>query len=513
MLSNQYQRNVFCDGKQRNEEEHDEPQFDKNFGHIFSVLYYYDLLNATVFLLAVTSQTVGGTTETFSITVLPSECFFIEVTLEYSQHKSISLLKENSGRQDYHRSVPFKVPVVSVNTVATIHVQIKGIKTLLNKSTEILIKPPTDLTIIETDKPIYKPGQTVLPKFEVTVKFPSVMTILDVYAILKVCAKYTYGKPVKGTVTATVCRNSHRNLFLPAGATPLSNICRNYKTETDATGCGERVINLKDFALTDSRYETLVTAQCEVEEHGTGVTQTGSASAPVTTNIVTLSFEDSPPTFKLGMTYDGKIKVTDAKSNPMRKKVVRLTVTHGGNKHSDQKLVTDNKGMAEFSLNTQPWGVNPVSVQAQYEATDTPVPVGTNQLTPHYPTPSLSLQPFYSKSQSFIKLNGSSVAFSCNQNGVIRAQYMIHNSALRPNQNTLSFFYMVMTKGQLVQQGQIVATLDHGTVEHRGSLVITLQKMLKVTPVAQVVLYTVLPSGEAVADSMNFPVHPCLANK
>ncbi|XP_053360073.1 alpha-2-macroglobulin-like protein 1 [Clarias gariepinus] len=353
----------------------------------------------------------------------------------------------------------------------------------------------------------------VLPKFEVTVKFPPVMTILDTYAILRVYAKYTYGKPVKGTVKATVCRNSHKNLFLPAGSTPLLNICRNYKTEIDATGLGERVINLKDFALTDSRYETLVTAHCEVEEHETGVTLTGSASAPITTNIVTLSFEESPPTFKLGMTYEGKIKVTDAKSNPMRKKVVHLTVTHGNNKHSDQKLVTDNKGIAEFSLNTQQWGANPVSVQARYETTGTPAPVGKNQLTPHYPSPSLSLQPFYSKSQSFIKLYSSSMAFSCHQNGVIRAQYMIHNSALRPNQNTLSFFYMVINKGQLVQQGQIVATLDHGTVEHRGNLVITLQKMLKVTPVAQVVLYTVLPSGEAVADSKNFPVQPCLANK
>ncbi|KAF5891088.1 alpha-2-macroglobulin-like protein 1, partial [Clarias magur] len=403
------------------------------------------------------------------------------------------------------------VPVVSVDTVASIKVQIKGIKTVLNKTTQILIAPPAELTIIETDKPIYKPGQTVmfrivsldtnfltrnqmdpnsnrigqwlnvttnsglvdlsypvnseamegfylitardeknnpvtqtfevkdyvLPKFEVTVTFPSVLTILDTYAVLKVCAEYTYGKPVNGTVTATICRNSYRNWFLPTGTTPLPNICRNYITE---------------------------------------------------------------------------IKATDPKSNPIRSKVVHLTVTYSTNTKTVQTLVTNTNGTAEFSLNTDSWGSNTISLQAQYEATDTPVPVGTNQLTPHYPTPSLSLQPFYSKSQSFIKLNGSSVAFSCKQNGVIGAQYMIHSSALRPNQNTLSFFYMVMNKGQLVQRGQIVENLDHGTV-HKGRLVVTLQKMQKLTPVAQVILYTVLPNGEAVADSRNFPIELCLANE
>ncbi|KAM9475883.1 alpha-2-macroglobulin-like protein 1 [Clarias gariepinus] len=449
-----------------------------------SILVQATNSNDTFYLLAVTSKSVGGTTETFCVTVIPSECVSIEVTLEYNQHNHLTLLKEDFIQQDYHLCVPFQ-----------------GIKTVLNKTTEILITPPTELNIIETDKPVYKPGQTVMfrivsldtnflthnqmfltieiqdPNSNRIGQWMKVTThsgLLDLsypinseamegfYLITArdeknnpVTRTYTYGKPVNGTVTATICRNSYRNWFLPTGATPLPNICRSYKTETDASGCGERVLNLMDFALTDSRYESVITAQCEVEEHGTGVILTGSARSSITTNIITLSFADSPTTFRLGMTYEGK---------------------------------------------------------AQYETTDTPATGGTNQLTPYYPTASLSLQPFYSKSQSFIKLNSSSKAFSCKQNGVIGAQYMIHNSALRPNQNTLSFFYMVINKGQLVQRGQIIENLDHGTV-HKGNLVVTLQKMQKVTPVAQVVLYTVLPNGEAVADSKNFPIELCLANE
>ncbi|XP_038830413.1 alpha-2-macroglobulin-like [Salvelinus namaycush] len=42
---------------------------------------------------------------------------------------------------------------------------------------------------------------------------------------------------------------------------------------------------------------------------------------------------------------------------------------------------------------------------------------------------------------------------------------------------------------------------------------LSLQRMPELTPFAQVVVYTVLPDGEAVADSRDFPIHLCLKNK
>lgn len=40
-----------------------------------------------------------------------------------------------------------------------------------------------------------------------------------------------------------------------------------------------------------------------------------------------------------------------------------------------------------------------------------------------------------------------------------------------------------------------------------------LRQVTKMAPFAQVLVYTVMPSGEAVADSMDFPVQLCLSNK
>ncbi|XP_053479917.1 alpha-2-macroglobulin-like protein 1 [Ictalurus furcatus] len=556
--------------------------------------------------MAVTSQTVGGTTETLCITINPSEPVSLEVNLEYNQ-KSITLLTEMSIKQEYFRCIPFQVPVVTVELVASIKIRIKGPRTIQNKATKILIIPPTRLTFIETDKPVYKPGQTVkfrivsldtnfltydqtfptievqdpnsnrigqwlnvstrsglvdlsypinseaikgvyvitvwdkknkklsqtfqvkdyvLPTFEVTVLLPPIITILDTNTTLKVCAKYTYGKPVTGTVKAKVCHNSYKYGRPLHGVTTPPDICKNYRMRTDKTGCGLQNINLREYALTDPRYEESLIVQSEVEEDGTGVILTGSASSTITTNMVTISFEDSPTVFKPGITYEGKIKVTGPKSNPMRGKVVYLTITKTNNLQSVRKLLTNNKGIAKFSLSTEPLGL--VSLKAEYEMTNRPVVSRNNQRTPYYPTAYLSLQPFYSKSRSFVKLRSCLMPFSCKKNAVIRAQYMIHQSAIRPRKNTLTFYYMVMNRGRLVYQGRIIEAIRPGTemvdaliffiffcfvAVHKGKLVVTLQNLIKLSPVAQVVLYTVLSSGEVVADSMNYPVHLCLANK
>ncbi len=49
--------------------------------------------------------------------------------------------------------------------------------------------------------------------------------------------------------------------------------------------------------------------------------------------------------------------------------------------------------------------------------------------------------------------------------------------------------------------------------ENKGELTFTLKKTAALTPYAQVVVYTVLPNREAVADSMDFPIEECLPNK
>ncbi|KAF5908121.1 alpha-2-macroglobulin-like protein 1, partial [Clarias magur] len=551
----------------------------------------------SVYLLTVTSQAEGGTRETLCVTVEPRGPVALEVTLEDDQANIVELLTESSIVQEYYQCVPFQVPVVSVESVVSVHIQVNDGTKIQNKTAKILVTPPTRLVLIETDKPVYKPGQTVmfrivsldsnfftynqmfptielrdpnsnrigqwlnvstssglvdlsypinsaatngyyviaawnenlneitetfevkeyvLPTFEVKVQLPPVVTVLDKFTTLKVCANYTYGRPVNGTVRAAVCHNTFRYWWFSPSDSQTSDICKDYTVQTDKAGCGQQVLNLKEYALADSRYERVITVQSEVEEYGTGVVMSGSGSSTITSNMVTLSFGNSPTVFKPGIKYQGQVSLTDPNSNPVKNKAVYLTVSYGENKNSVQNLLTNDQGVARFSLNTNPWGAGPVSLKVQYLKVEKPFTYKNNLLTPYYPTVYLDLQPFYSRSRSFITMQSSPRPFSCDQNARVEAQYWIHDRSLTSTQQVnkaLSFFYMVMSRGHLVQHGRLWVPFSPGQAEIRGNVMVSLKDLDKLTPMAQVVVYTLLPSGEAVADSRNFPVQPCLNNK
>lgn len=48
---------------------------------------------------------------------------------------------------------------------------------------------------------------------------------------------------------------------------------------------------------------------------------------------------------------------------------------------------------------------------------------------------------------------------------------------------------------------------------NKGELSVSLLQVTNLAPFAQVVVYTVMPSGEGVADSQDFPIQLCLNNK
>lgn len=53
-----------------------------------------------------------------------------------------------------------QVPAVRSRVLATINVNIQGESGSMSKKTKVVIEPPAFIHIIQTDKPIYKPGQT-----------------------------------------------------------------------------------------------------------------------------------------------------------------------------------------------------------------------------------------------------------------------------------------------------------------------------------------------------------------
>ncbi|XP_036391806.1 alpha-2-macroglobulin isoform X2 [Megalops cyprinoides] len=547
--------------------------------------------NESIYMVTVTSQTVGGSTETICAQIhQPKGPVSFTITLEMEGIDNMTLLEE-SVKEDFYRCLPFQVPSVRSDTVATVHAAVHGATEDLNKKSKILIKPRSFLTIVQTDKPVYKPGQIVqfrivsmddsflpynqvydtvelqdpnmnriaqwlnrsttsgildlshrmtpeaaqgtyvitamsdssgstshtfdikeyvLPKYEVKVHLPNVITILDTRATLQVCGKYTYGKPVLGSVKAVVCRKSYRHYWY-SETRATTDICKEYSMTTDKSGCATETIDVRAYALNETQYEDSLEVDSEMEEYGTGVLLKGSGSARLSSDIVTVTFEESPQAFKPGIPYEGKVKVVGADSSPVRNETVLLMARYKG-QLENRTLVTDSRGMADFSLDTTPWELNTVNLQAHYRQVEEDFAYVRGLRRPNYRYAQQWVKPFHSKSNSFLKIKQVKGKLPCDTDVPIMAQYIIQGEELEKEQESLDIFYLVLSRGSIKQHGRLQVPVTAGQV-HRGEVSVSLQRLTDLAPYAQVVVYTVLPDGEAVADSADFPIQLCLKNK
>ncbi|XP_058490209.1 alpha-2-macroglobulin [Solea solea] len=537
--------------------------------------------NDTIYAVTVSSRVTAGKQETLCAQIHgPSEP--VKLTVSFDMNSERTIILEESVTQDFYRCLNFQVPVVSSNTVASIAVTVEGESASVDKKTKILIEPPAFLHIVQTDKPIYKPGQTVqfrivsmdtsfipvdrvykmveiqdpksnriaqwldkpmfhgildlsypmipeaaqgkykitaitdkgeeishsfdikeyvLPKFDVQIHLPTVISILDREATIKICGKYTYGKPVVGSVKAELCRNAIQYYWLSTGR---KNICKAYELTTEKDGCATQIVNLEEFALTKTMYKHIFEVTAEIEEYGTGVFLKGRGQTTFSTHIRIATFEDVAAAYKPGIPFEGKVKVIGPDNKPVANEVVELSTPK-----LQVNLTTDKRGMAAFSLDTSLWTDNvylSVKFHVEEETYDPDV------IAPQYRRDSLNVPVFYSKSSSFLKLMQLSEKIACVQDATVHVQYIIQGAELKTGQEVLDLFYLVMSKGEIVQHGHLALAVKVGTV-NKGQVSITLQQVKNLAPFAQVVVYSMMPNGEAVADSQDFPIQQCLNNK
>nr|XP_040025850.1 alpha-2-macroglobulin [Gasterosteus aculeatus aculeatus] len=540
-------------------------------------------LNDTIFLVTASSLVRGGEPETLCAQVHgPPEPVNLTVALEADSSWTVLLEEDVTG--DFYRCLSFQVPAVRSRTVATIHVTVQRGDASISKKTKIRIERPAFIHLIQTDKPVYKPGQTVqfrivsmdvyfvpvdrvynvvelqdpnsnriaqwldkrvaggildlshpvipeaargrytitastdqgeqishrfdikeyvLPKYEVKVHLPRVISILDQEVTLRICGKYTYGKPVVGSVKAVFCKRGHQ--FRWYSITEEIDICTTYEMPTDKSGCATQTVVMKEFSIKKSAYNTNsfeVTA--ELQEFGTGVVLRGTGRSTFTWVIRKVTFMEVPGAYKTGIPLEGKVKMVDANGKAVANETVYLLPGS-----LNLALTTDSRGVASFSLDTALWTdrMNLMATSRKQESTAAGEGGPGEHLSAHQ-----EVAPSYSRSSSFLKLVQESGALACDQDQEVRARYIIQGKELKEEQEVLDFFYLVMSRGGIVQAGRVPVAVKGGTV-NKGEFSISLRQVTGLAPFAQVVVYTVMPGGEAVADSHDFPVQLCLNNK
>ncbi|MGH0169408.1 UNVERIFIED_CONTAM: hypothetical protein FKN15_001442 [Acipenser sinensis] len=389
--------------------------------------------NEPIYLVTIPSEIFGGTTETFCAQLLhPNESLTFTVTME-TNADNLTLLEERVKENEFYRCVPFQVPVFPEETIVYLRAEVKGKTVDLEKRQKVLISSTKPLMFIQTDKPIYKPGQTaVVPLLGVSCEHVQVKEFQSMFICV---SRYTYGKPVLGKVTGKFCRPKWNMYWY------------------------RRPDNVENNDI------------CHL--------------------------------------FNVLIKMTGPDSSPLPHEKVHLII-RWHNHTETTNFTTDSRGLVPISLDTSSWDTQSVRLQARYSLLDN---VFDYQLVrPTYGIADLWLNPFYSKSKSFLKIQENEGKLQCGEEAPISIVYIIQGEELAKGAGFMDFYYLVLAKGSIARNGRVGVPMKAGQVSE-GEFSFKLPVSSHLAPYAQVLVYAVFPNGEIVADSFDFQVDTCFKNK
>uniref|UniRef100_A0A1B8Y5Q4 Alpha-2-macroglobulin-like protein 1 n=1 Tax=Xenopus tropicalis TaxID=8364 RepID=A0A1B8Y5Q4_XENTR len=331
----------------------------------------------------------------------------------------------------------------------------------------------------------------VLPRFEVTLQLPRVIAFNADQFPVKICARYTYGKPVQGTYKVKVCGKFYRYSWWGRQQDP----CADFSGKLNQSGCSMLDVKPSNLSLQLRSYVKRVEGTGSVTEDRTGIEFSASGESKISTQLISLTFLDADDAYKPGIPYSGTVRVVDVDDSPIPNQPVYLT---SGDGKVNQTLETDQKGLAPFKLeNTAEWKAE------MYLQAKTPTDSSAN----------LRLKRFYSRSKSFLKLHAQKGELPCQGQQEVRVEYLIKGTELGEGAKHMELHYLAVSKGAIKDSGSFEIPVTNGSKALRGEVSIKLHLSADVSPTLRVLTYILLPGGEMAADSATIKLQRCFRNK
>uniref|UniRef100_A0A8U7M1Z4 Uncharacterized protein n=1 Tax=Corvus moneduloides TaxID=1196302 RepID=A0A8U7M1Z4_CORMO len=451
-----------------------------------------------------------------------NETISVRVILEYSSVSTTIFKKTvtaNSGLQCFN----FKIPPVHSAPLAFISFSAKGTTISLEERRSVMIWNTDSIVFVQTDKPIYRPGQTV--RFRVVALDFNFKPVQE-----KPVSLYSFflQDPRGNRIFQWQNVKSEMNIIQLEFPLTEEPILGNYKIivakkSGDKTSHSFLVVEyvLPKFDVTVTVPESLTVLDSEFTVKVCGLKnfpRTGEKARAWRRNqnmqgprrgwsglmwslelsfiCVLISFYCMSFQFhmldKSFERFPGKVQcLVDKDNSPISNEVIQLFVN---NKNTDN-FTTDHKGVAEFSIDTSEMFDPEISLKAIYKTSDHCHYEGW--IEPYYPEASLSVQRFYSWTSSFVRIGPLWKDLKCGQKRMITVHYVLNTEGYR-SINAMNFYYVVSRRLWVGQN---------------GTLTIPLVVSEEMAPALRLLVYTLHPDKELVADSVQLPVEKCFKNK
>ncbi|XP_020670352.3 ovostatin isoform X1 [Pogona vitticeps] len=517
-----------------------------------------------------------------------NEGIFLNVTLEYNT-ESYPLWKGSVTPSHFSQCFSFTVPPAASNALAFIILSAKGSSVDIYERRSVAIRNISTALFIQTDKPIYKPGQTmkfrvvtldsnfkpvnkvypliyvqdpqgnriaqwlnqapshgilqlelqifqdthlgsyqitvhdddkpnystsqwfsveeyVPPKFEVTMEAPQRVSPFDEEFEVNICARYTYGKPVRGKVQLRVCRNRY---YHPRCDRDSNGICEVIHTELGKEGCVSKTIRTKAFHLYTNLdrnrfFFVSLHAEAIVTENGTGIQMSHTRYISVYETRKTIGFDKMDSYYKRGIPLTGQVILRDEDDKPLEGGLIFLEF--------DGDIVnnytTDKNGIAQFSIQTSKMFQPRYKLRAFYQPDQC---TDYGWLETYQPEAIHYVQRFFSRSESFVKIEPVWEELPCGKKRTITVHYILSKNLHRDIQtDNVYFYHALVAKGKIVQGGTQLVRTRYGKY---STFSITLNIDQKLAPRARLLVYSLQPHCDLIADSIFLQIEKCFRNK
>ncbi|XP_015600837.1 alpha-2-macroglobulin-like protein 1 isoform X2 [Cephus cinctus] len=378
----------------------------------------------------------------------------------------------------------------------------------------------------------------ILPRFQVTIKSPGYILADTEIVTWNICAKYSYGKPVKGTLILKLTpqtaswRRKHNHPEIKYGTIDSPDGCTEFRASGEELGHADWTVAPNNIILTANFTET-----------GTGLTETASSKTVVVHQALKLEFIPyTSKYFKLGLPYHGKLRVLFQDDTPTPNEKIQLCLRVRGKEDwisvvvECRNFTTSIDGFLDFIVPPQHknivllhFAATAVNYATKYYSPDKRWRVFMDQ-----PSAYIEVTPWYSPSDSYLAVARGSQPIICGEKYSFNVMYTIpsnHDANI-----SIPFHYSINSKGDLLIFGHVKhkphknSALNYsefhnllGAVESSANktdqsyIVHRFPLSVKVTPsmapISELLLYYVRPDGETVATTYTIEVGNCFENK